>query len=222
MQNTKILFDEEDRKLWTSIDTWNTLSESIRKKTEISVLELGCGSGRWMLDFCKCVPNTKKVHVTVSDININAVEYACELLHKSYNKRIKSINGIVSNMFNNIPKQKFDVIFFNPPQTPSLFTHYKSGGRLGTKYFYLFLDSVKPYLFIESLVLFMCIEFSKGSQFMAKHGTCIRLSSINRVYNSEYYDKLVPSWNCYIESIMSNLKRKPIYKQIIYKFIFDL
>lgn len=74
-----------------------------------SVLELGCGSGIISL-FCA----SKNAKVVASDIN----ELALDSLTSSSKDQDLKIECIYSDLFDNIPKTKFDYILINPPYYP--------------------------------------------------------------------------------------------------------
>lgn len=69
-------------------------------------LELGCGSGLISIAAAK-----KGARVTASDINPVAVEF---LVKNSEENKVE-IEVIESDLFNDIPKQPFDIIAINPP-----------------------------------------------------------------------------------------------------------
>ncbi len=77
--------------------------------TNKTVLELGCGSGIISL-FCA----SKEAHVIASDIN----ELALESLKSSSIKQDLKIECIYSDLFDAIPKIKYDYIIINPPYFP--------------------------------------------------------------------------------------------------------
>lgn len=76
-------------------------------------LELGCGSGLISIAAAK-----KGARVTASDINPVAVEF---LVKNSEENKVE-IEVIESDLFNDIPKQPFDIIAINPP-------YYKKAGN---------------------------------------------------------------------------------------------
>ena len=74
-----------------------------------TVLELGCGAGVASLLAAK-----NGMKVTATDINPIAVE---GLTRNAENNRIK-LQAIVSDLFNSVPKVKFDYLLINPPFYP--------------------------------------------------------------------------------------------------------
>lgn len=73
---------------------------------EKKFLELGCGSG-----LISMVAAKKGARVTATDINPVAVEF----LKKNCKRNKVSLEIIQSDLFQNIPKQQFDIIAINPP-----------------------------------------------------------------------------------------------------------
>ena len=125
------------------------LQKYVEKYCEVdSVLDIGTGSGIQAITAAK-----KAKGVIASDINPEAVEQA--KLSASINK-IKNIEFVESDLFENIPKKKFDMIIFNPPYLPklkrvediALFT-----GKRGSETTIRFLDQVSEYLKNDGLIL---------------------------------------------------------------------
>ena len=87
------------------------LLEYLRDKNlnENTVLELGAGTGLISI-FCV----KKKAIVTATDISSKAIQ---NIKENSTNNSV-NINIIHSNLFDNIPDQKFDFIIINPPYYP--------------------------------------------------------------------------------------------------------
>lgn len=79
-------------------------------KEELTILELGTGSGCIALSLLPEMPNS---NVTATDISNEAIAIARQnaIKHK-VSDRFKIIN---SNWFENLEKQKFDIIVSNPP-----------------------------------------------------------------------------------------------------------
>ncbi|WP_341760962.1 peptide chain release factor N(5)-glutamine methyltransferase [Candidatus Tisiphia endosymbiont of Thecophora atra] len=79
-------------------------------KEELTILELGTGSGCIVLSLLLEMPNS---NVTATDISNEAIAIASQnaVKHK-VSDRFKIIN---SNWFENLEKQKFDIIVSNPP-----------------------------------------------------------------------------------------------------------
>jgi 16S rRNA (guanine1207-N2)-methyltransferase len=91
-------------------------------------LDLGCGYGILGLNMAQCAPQGKTVMV---DKDFVAVEYA------EKNCRLNNINNaecLLSNGFNQIPSQKFDLIVSNIP------------AKVGKEMLYLYLFDALKYL----------------------------------------------------------------------------
>jgi release factor glutamine methyltransferase len=71
-----------------------------------SLLEPGCGSGLISIYAAK-----KKANVTATDINATAIEF----LKKNAAQNNVELKIIQSDLFQNIPEQRFDIIAINPP-----------------------------------------------------------------------------------------------------------
>jgi len=79
-------------------------------KTEItSILDLGTGSGCVALALAHAFPQAQ---VTATDINPQALALAQENADQN---KIKNITFIESNLFQQVPQRKFDLIVSNPP-----------------------------------------------------------------------------------------------------------
>lgn len=103
------------------------LSES---KKRVRILDMGCGTG--ILGFCTlykllATVNCESTHLCYADINPKALEVTKFMVEQNffYLKNLNnfcgdgiSFNYHVSDLFGNIPSQKFDLILFNPPYLP--------------------------------------------------------------------------------------------------------
>ena len=69
----------------------------------MKVLDMGCGSGILAQEALDC-----GAEVLAADINPDAVKFCKKL----------GIKAVVSDLFSNISKEKFDLITFNPPYLP--------------------------------------------------------------------------------------------------------
>jgi release factor glutamine methyltransferase len=88
----------------------DTCIRSYDIKEELAILELGTGSGCIALSLLLEMPNS---NVTATDISNEAVAIASQNAIKyKVSDRLKIIN---SNWFENLEKQKFDIIVSNPP-----------------------------------------------------------------------------------------------------------
>ncbi|MDP2933291.1 MAG: methyltransferase [bacterium] len=91
------------------------LAGHVKIKLKDRVLDMGCGSGFVGIVAAKLGAG----EVTASDINPHAV--ACGRANARLNGVEKKFQAIQSDLFQKIPKQKFDVIVFNPPFSSSYF-----------------------------------------------------------------------------------------------------
>ncbi len=119
------------------------LQKYVEKYSKGNVLDIGTGTG------IQAITASKKAdEVIASDINQKALEDA--QLNIEIEKS-KNITLIKSNLFNKIPKQKFDLIIFNPPylpeekniEDPALFSA-KRGTETTTKFLNTITDFLKP------------------------------------------------------------------------------
>ena len=95
-----------------SDDSW-FLQNVLNKESAVSnahALEIGCGTGLQAITLAK-----RGFKVTASDIQKIA------LLNTNINAKISgvSIKTILSDVWQNIPNKKFEIICFNPPYVPS-------------------------------------------------------------------------------------------------------
>jgi len=88
------------------------LVEALDKKSDISILDIGTGSGCLALALSKELPNSK---ITGIDNSTKAIEIA-ELNAKIL--EIENTNFIKMDFLNNSLEKKFDIIISNPPYIP--------------------------------------------------------------------------------------------------------
>lgn len=117
-----------------------------------TLLELGAGSG--LISF---VASQKKAIVTATDINDLAVKY----LKINSERNYLPVQIILSDMFDEIPEQQFDIIVINPPyykKDPQ--TQADHAWYCGTngEYFYKLFVSLQKYMHDETLVLMILSE----------------------------------------------------------------
>lgn len=118
---------------------------------ERKFLELGAGSGLIAFSAAK-----KGAFVTATDINPTAIEYL-----KKNSRLNLPVQIILSDLFQNIPVQAFDIIAVNPPYykkepvTDAEFAWYC--GTNG-EYFLTLFKNLKNYIHAQSLVLMVLSE----------------------------------------------------------------
>ena len=106
-----------------------------------SVLDMGTGTGIQGLTASKYATNVLSV-----DVNPEAVKQTKTLIEIEKKKNIKILE---SDLFSKIPKQKFDLIIFNPPYLPK-HKHVDNialvSGKRGVDTTLKFMDNVNEYL----------------------------------------------------------------------------
>lgn len=112
-----------------------------------SALDMGTGSGiqaEQLATFCK---------------QVTAVEIDEEVIKQIQNKLNKKIILLKSDLFQNLKKQKFDLIVFNPPYLPEeefLKVDIETiGGKSGEELTIKFLEQAKNYLNKDGTILFI-------------------------------------------------------------------
>jgi methylase of polypeptide subunit release factors len=144
------------------------LPELLRKNPDLKFLEIGAGSGIH-LETAKNL-GIKKENIYSSDIDKKSVSHcrtlrfpseAIEKIAPQYregrlsegNRRCpRGFNCIHSDLFDKIPKQKFDLIIFNPPylpedsREPSDSKLATTGGKKGNEIILKFLKQAKNFL----------------------------------------------------------------------------
>lgn len=115
-------------------------------------LELGCGSGLIAINAAK-----KGALVTASDINPAAVDW----LKKNSLRNKADIEILLSDLFENIPGQTFDVIAINPPyykkKPVELKDHAWFCGEHG-EYFTALFKTIGGYIHADTEVLMVLFE----------------------------------------------------------------
>lgn len=116
------------------------------------ILELGAGSG--LISFAAA---QKKAKVTATDINPLAVEY----IKINSEKNHLPIQVILSDLFNDIAEQQFDIIAINPPyykKDPETNADHAWYCGANGEYFYKLFASLQEYMHYETLVLIILSE----------------------------------------------------------------
>jgi len=129
-----------------------TLKARVKNK-QFKILEIGVGSG-YILE------NLKKVGFT----NLSGVDKNPEAVSLCKNK---GLEVYFSNLFSQV-KNKFEIIFFNPPYLPKDKNEDKesevitTGGRKGSEIINKFLKDVKKYLTPNGRVFLLSSTLTKG------------------------------------------------------------
>lgn len=128
------------------------LIHSFEKIDKVQVLDLCTGSGAIAVSIIKYVPNVK---VFASDISKKALEVANKNV---INNKVKNVELLESDMFENLKNYKFDFIVSNPPYIESNTIKNLSkevqnepeialdGGKDGLKFYRIILKEAYKYL----------------------------------------------------------------------------
>lgn len=137
---------------------------SLHKK---NFLELGCGSGLISMAAAK-----KGAKVTATDIN----EVAVDFLKRNSRQNKVELQIIQSDLFQDIPRQQFDIVAINPPYYKKLPVTIKDHawfcGENG-EYFSTLFDSLGNYIHQDTevlMVLFESCDMEMINGFAAKNG----------------------------------------------------
>lgn len=125
--------------------------------SDFFVLDVGTGSGILALEAAKYA---KKV------IAIDIDQDVIDKLKKEQDPS-SSISFIQSDLFSNInPKDKFDLIIFNPPYIPTKKNEFKyqdlDGGKNGTEIIERFLKEAKEFLKKDGKILLLTSSLNKN------------------------------------------------------------
>jgi release factor glutamine methyltransferase len=162
------------------------IQKEVRKLAEDKiVLDIGTGTGVQAIS--AVLAGAKEVWAC--DINPVAVECARENAELNH----VEINIIESNLFDNIPKKKFDLIIFNPPYLPSDGRHDDirwSGGYEGIEVILEFFDQVKPFLSENGKILFIFSSHAnpdKLDKIIKRYGFDLDVVAEQRIFFEEIY-----------------------------------
>lgn len=126
----------------------------LNKNKNLSVLEIGCGSGIQLLT----LKELGVKYLSGLDINQTAVKHCKNL----------GFNCILSDLFSNI-KDKFDLIVFNPPYLPeNKYDKEKdtTGGKKGSEIINEFLKQAKPHLNKNGKIILLTSSLTKGIKWL--------------------------------------------------------
>jgi HemK-related putative methylase len=168
--NNSIYSPEEDSYLMTE-NLRKEIPRILKENSNSKFLEIGSGSGinlKTLLEF-----KIKKQNIFSCDINPEAVKHCKKL----------GFNCIKSDLFKKIPKQKFDLIFFNPPYLPEDNLEPENSktettaGKKGNEIIIKFLKQAKNYL------------DKKGKIFIITSSLSEKINFKKLGYNSKIIDK---------------------------------
>jgi HemK-related putative methylase len=137
------------------------LSKILKKEIQnknIKILDMGSGSGIQAKTLIKL--NVPSENLTLVDINKKAI--------KNLKKDFLNSKVICSDLFENLPKEKFDLIIFNPPYLPEDKDEPKNsrlattGGILGSEKINKFLKQAKEYLGNQGKIYLLTSSLTKG------------------------------------------------------------
>lgn len=117
-----------------------------------SLLEPGCGSGLISIYAAK-----KKANVTATDINSIAIEF----LRKNASQNKVELKIIQSDLFQNIPEQRFDIIAINPPfykKQPQTEKEYAWFCGENGEYFAALFKGLNNYIHASSEILMVLFD----------------------------------------------------------------
>jgi release factor glutamine methyltransferase len=98
-----------------------TLDSDFRRNDHFSILDLGTGSGAIALAIAKHRP---QAHLTAVDASENALKLAQE---NAQNLQIANVQFVISNWFDALINQRFDMIVSNPPYIEANDIHLTQG-----------------------------------------------------------------------------------------------
>jgi len=133
------------------------LPKLLEENPNLKFLEIGAGSGIHL----ETAKNLGVRNIFSSDIDPKSVNH-CILL---------GFNCIHSDLFKKIPKEKFDIIIFNPPYLPEDAREPKSsrlattGGKKGNEIILKFLKQAKNYLAKDGKIFLITSSLAKEIDF---------------------------------------------------------
>ena len=132
-------------------------SKKFFKNPNYKILEIGAGSG--ILAKTLIELKIKRKNIFLTDIDKKTIQHL--------RKNFKKVNIIKSDLFKKIPKQKFDLIIFNPPYLPEDELEDKesrratTGGKYGSEIINRFLIQSKSYLTKNGNILLLTSSLTK-------------------------------------------------------------
>lgn len=137
------------------------LPEMLAKNKNLKFLEVGSGSGIQLE--AALGSGVKKSSILSSDINPDAVERCTNLGFKC----------VLSDLFEDIPRGKYDIIVFNPPylpddgskKEPSSSKISTTGGKRGSEIINRFLKDAKVHLKENGKIILVVSSLTEGTDF---------------------------------------------------------
>ena len=102
-------------------ETTQTLDSDLRRNDEVSVLDLGTGSGAIALAIAKSRPQTNVVAVDASSSALEVAKKNASTL------QISNVQFLLSDWFSALADARFDIIVSNPPYIEEADSHLKQG-----------------------------------------------------------------------------------------------
>ena len=171
-------------------------------KKKVRILDMGCGTG--LLGFCtvyKLLSTSKfeSVHLLYTDINQKAIEVTKFLVNENF-YHIKNLINFkkgsitfkyhVSDLFEVIPSQKFDIVLFNPPylpqdeeiQKPKPIDNALYGGPEGISVLNTFFSNLKMFITEESHVFFIASTLGALNKFLPQISINHRITLLQNLH----------------------------------------
>jgi len=183
------------------------LEKHVKKLAIGSVLDIGTGTG---IQALAAASNKRVKKILAVDINKGSVDYCKK------NSKHKKIKYKVSDLFKNIPKQKFDTIIFNPPYLPQekkTRDIATEGGKKGYEIIQKFIEQVGNYLKTDGniLLLFSSLTNKKIVEQFLKN----KMFDFKMIDSIHYFFEELYVYNI-IKSPLSRVLEKKSIKDIDY------
>ncbi len=181
------------------------LEKHVKRLSCGKVLDMGTGTGIQAL----AAANNKKVkNVLAIDINKGAIDYCKK------NSKHKKITYKVSDLFKNIPKQKFDMIIFNPPYLPQggrIRDIATEGGKKGYEVIEKFIKQAGDYLKPDGNILLLFSSLTNRK-------------IVEQFLKSKMFDfKMIDSIHYFFEELyVYNISKSLILKKLEKKGVKDI
>jgi release factor glutamine methyltransferase len=149
------------------------------------VLDMGTGSGIQAIS--ASLAGAKEVWSV--DVNPKAIE--CAKANAKKNKA--KVQCIQSDLFQNVPKMKFDLLIFNPPYLPSDGKHDDirwSGGFQGIEVTMEFIKQTKSFLARDAEILFIFSSHANQvglKEFLKLEGFELEIVASQRIFFEEIF-----------------------------------